>query len=144
MSCFVCEKHLSIDQNQILNINNTNDFIVAHCPDLTGTNEVYLGALVIEPKRHVKNWSCLNDKECIELSMLIKEVNRILYSHKKIEHVYTWIFGDAVEHMHIWVMPRYINTPKKFWGTKITKWPESKKGGLPEMAEMIREFQSLV
>ena len=52
-----------------------------------------------------------------------------LYSHIEIEHVYTWVFGDAVEHMHVWIMPRYIDTPREYWGTRVTEWPDAPIGG---------------
>lgn len=111
MDCFVCEKHKSMNEELILEMTAYNNFIVGHCPDKAGTGEIYLGVLIVEPKRHVKSWADLVEEECKELGLLLKDLNRIMYRSKNIDHVYTWIFGDAVEHMHIWLFPRYSGTP---------------------------------
>lgn len=143
MSCFVCKKHKSLESAHTLQLKGVEHFIVAHSPDMSGNDDVYLGGLIVEPKRHVQNWSELSDEESVELASIIRELNRVLYSHNQIEHVYIWVFGDAVEHMHVWIMPRYIDTPRKYWGTRVTEWPDARKGSSAQVSEIMREFQAL-
>ena len=77
MSCFVCDKHRSLEPTHILQLKGVEHFVVAHSPDLSGNQDVYLGALIVEPKRHVQNWSELSDQESVELASILRELNRV-------------------------------------------------------------------
>ena len=142
-TCFICEKHANNDSDLFINFDQFNDFKVGHVPDRSGTGEVYLGALLIEPIRHVENWSELSEEEAIQLGGLIKEVHKLLYQDNSVEHVYTWVFGDAVNHMHIWLVPRYTGTPREYWGVKLDEWHAAPKGGSDEIKRKVAFLRSL-
>ncbi len=141
--CFVCTKHKTLPPNLALSFEAYGDFVVAHAPDRTKDGTNLIGSLIIEPRTHVQNWSELGPNQAAQLGALIGEVTGLLYAHPQIEHVYTWVFGDAVAHLHIWLMPRYKGTPKEYWGTKVTEWPNAPKGGHLEMAQFISKLKDL-
>jgi diadenosine tetraphosphate (Ap4A) HIT family hydrolase len=136
-NCFVCDKHLEDFDELFIDFEEFDQFKVGHAPDRSGTSEVYLGALIIEPIRHVEHWGELFEEESIQLGLLIKEVLKLLLNDENVEHIYTWVFGDALEHMHIWIVPRYVNTPKEFWGVKLDEWPDAPKGGALKIKEKV-------
>ena len=143
-SCYVCEKHRSCTDYLFIAFPQFECFKVGHAPDKTGTAEVYLGALIVEPVRHVEHWGELNEIETLELGQLLKQVHKLLYRDESVEHIYTWVFGDAVDHMHIWVVPRYVGTPKEFWGVKLDHWPDAPKGGGLEIKAKVEYLRSFV
>ncbi len=144
MSCFVCEKHQNIDIDLQLFFSGYDEFVVSHAPDKTQDAKNFIGALIVEPKKHIKNWVELSESESAKLGTLLKRVNECLYKHPKVEHVYTWVFGDAVDHFHIWVVPRYIGTEKAYWGVRFADSPNAPLGGLPQMKEFLGELKELV
>lgn len=141
--CFVCDKHLDDSDDLFIDFEEFDKFKVGHAPDRAGTLEVYLGALIVEPLRHVENWADLYEEEALQLGLLIKEVHRLLFKDDSIEHVYTWVFGDAVQHMHVWLVPRYVGTPKEYWGVRLDEWPGAPKGGLKEIKEKVLYLRSV-
>ncbi|WP_217495104.1 HIT family protein [Vibrio sonorensis] len=141
MNCFVCHKHQTQHQGLVLPFDDFPDFVVAHAPDRTEDQSNYIGALIIEPKRHLKNWAELSDNESTQLGLLMRAVNRILYQQSDIAHVYNWVFGDAVEHFHIWLVPRYQDTEQAYWGVKFSEAPNAPKGGETEMIAFITKLK---
>ncbi|BCL73867.1 hypothetical protein TUMSATVNIG1_58520 (plasmid) [Vibrio nigripulchritudo] len=143
MECFVCKKHRDLDKDLELFFSGFEEFVVSHAPDRTQNGKNFIGSLIVEPKRHVKNWAALSEDESAKVGLLIRRVNECLYRHPKVEHVYTWVFGDAVEHLHIWVVPRYIGTKKAYWGVKFAESPDAPLGGLPQMKKFIAELREI-
>ncbi|GHB30837.1 hypothetical protein GCM10007094_19090 [Pseudovibrio japonicus] len=141
--CFVCKKHKTLTPDLALNFKAYDEFVVAHAPDRTEDASNLIGALIIEPRIHVQNWSELSPRQAAQLGTLIGDVTGLLYAHPHIEHVYTWVFGDAVEHLHIWLMPRYKGTPREYWGIKVTQWPDAPKGGHTEMTQFVSRLKAL-
>jgi hypothetical protein len=56
---------------------------------------------------------------------------------KGAEHVYSFVFGELKQHLHIQVVPRYPGTPREYWGTRVTEWPEARRGGVEAMAAVV-------
>ena len=133
--CFVCEKHLQGSAVTGGVIYQDDLTYAGHIlpPDLTG---VYLGYLMIEPKRHVAGWGDLTGGEASALGVLLNELARVLKDTERAEHVYSLVLGDAVPHLHIHLVPRYPDTPREYWGVRIDEWPDAPRGGVPEITEV--------
>ncbi len=65
--CFVCTKHDSLSSDLTLHIQGYDDFVVAHAPDRTKDSSNLIGALIIEPRIHVQNWSELSPEQAAKL-----------------------------------------------------------------------------
>lgn len=110
-------------------------------PDLSG---VYLGWLIVEPRRHVTSLSALTEAEAVELGTTLKRIDAALRSALDAEHVYVKLMGDAVPHLHLHVVPRYPGTPQEFWGDALTDWPQAPRGGQAEIAEICDRLAAAI
>ena len=133
--CFVCNKHLQGSAVAGGIILEDDLSYVGHIlpPDLT---DVYLGYLMIEPKRHVVGWGDLTDSEASALGVLVNDLARVLKVTEGAEHVYSFVLGDAVPHLHIHLVPRYPGAPREYWGVRVDEWPGAPRGSAAEIAEV--------
>ena len=139
--CFVCEKHRQ-GAAATGGVAFGDDLVfVGHLlpPHL---EDVYLGWLIVEPKRHVAGWGQLRDDEAAALGKTINKVAAALRDSEGAEHVYTLVLGDAVPHLHVHVIPRYPSTPQEYWGLKVRDWPEAPRGGEAEIGAVIERIRN--
>lgn len=131
-SCFVCQKHSQGSEVPSGVIYEDGLTYVGHLlpGDLT---DVYLGYLMLEPKRHVARLGDLTEMEAAAIGRLTNDVARALRDVEGAEHVYSLVLGDAVPHLHIHLIPRYPGTPREYWGLKVDQWPGARKGGVAEV-----------
>lgn len=104
--------------------------------------DVYLGYLIVEPKRHVAGWGQLGDDEAAALGKTINSVAAALRHSEGAEHVYTVTIGDEVPHLHVHLIPRYPFTPREFWGLRVREWPDALRGSevaIRAVIERVRE-----
>jgi histidine triad (HIT) family protein len=107
--CFICAKHRAGNavQGGVL---FEDDFVYAgHAHALT-SKTAYRGYLVVEPKRHAPGWGDLTDEEAAALGRVVNRLARALKEVAAAEHVYSFVFGDGVPHLHVLVVPRYPGT----------------------------------
>lgn len=141
--CFVCRKHvgeISIPGGAVYE----NDLVYAgHAAIPEGQTTAYLGSLMVEPKRHISGLADLTDDESQKVGLLIARLSRALKTSEGAEHVYMFVLGHAVPHLHIWVVPRYPGTPREYWGLRVDEWPGAPRGGAEQIATLckrIREY----
>jgi len=139
--CFVCHKHrgeLRIPGGAIYE----DDLVYAsHGAILEGQSETYLGCLFVEPKRHVAGLADVTDSEACARGLLVTRLSRALKRSENAEHIYSFVLGDHVPHLHIWVLPRYPGTPQEYWGMHVAEWPEAPTGGAEEIAALCERLR---
>lgn len=87
------------------------------------SEETYLGYVMIDIKRHVPGLAELTDEEAKRFGLISSRVSKALKESEGAEHIYTFVSGNGVPHMHMHIIPRYANTPKEFWSpTEVAKW----------------------
>jgi histidine triad (HIT) family protein len=118
-ACFVCEKHRqgAAAQGGVI---YEDELVYAGHAHLLGRSETYLGHLMAEPKRHVVGLGSLSNDEAAALGQLVNRLARSLRNIEGAEHVYSFVFGDVVPHLHIQIVPRYPGTPREYWGIRVT------------------------
>ena len=79
------------------------------------SEETYLGYVMIDIKRHVPGLAELTDEEAKAFGLITSRVSKALKESEGAEHIYTFVSGNGVPHMHMHIIPRYPNTPKEFW-----------------------------
>lgn len=79
------------------------------------SEETYLGYVMIDIKRHVPGLAELTDEEAKAFGLITSRVSKALKEREGAEHIYTFVSGNGVPHMHMHIIPRYPNTPKEFW-----------------------------
>jgi len=101
-----------------------------------GQTAAYLGSLLVEPNRHVPGLGDLTDAEAQRVGLLVARLGRALMKSEGAEHIYSFVFGHHVPHLHVWVVPRYPGTPREYWGTRLDEWPAAPRGGPQEIADL--------
>jgi histidine triad (HIT) family protein len=106
-----------------------------------GQGSAYRGWLVVEPKRHVPGLGELRDDEASALGLLSNQLARVLKQAMNASHVYAFVYGDGVPHLHVHLAPRYPNTPREFWGPKLTQWPDAPRVNAEQMRTLISRLR---
>jgi histidine triad (HIT) family protein len=135
VACYICDKHQTGD-----GVVAADDLMVlAHVlPDLSGTETVYLGHLVIEPRRHVPGLADLTGDEAAALGRWAAKAAGALEA----EHVYSSIVGHRVDHLHLHLVPRYPGTPRDYWWPRLDEWPDAPRGGNAEVTQVVGQIRA--
>ena len=103
----------------------------------------FLGSLLVEPKRHVPGMAELDDAEAEAIGRMITRLSRALKVREGAEHVYLFRLGHHMDHLHVWVVPRYPGTPREYWGMRVDEWPQAPRGdaeAVTALCERVRSF----
>lgn len=98
-----------------------------------GAKTAYLGWLVVEARRHVPDLADLTDAEGQAVGLLVTRLSRALRMLQGAEHVYAFVVGHGVPHLHVHLLPRYPGTPREYWGMRIDEWPQAPRGSQTEI-----------
>jgi diadenosine tetraphosphate (Ap4A) HIT family hydrolase len=142
LSCFICRKHRGEVRIPGGAIYQDGMFHVGHSGMSEREKDLYLGALLIEPKRHVVGFAELTPREAAVMGMLVAALSRMLRRTERAEHVYLFRLGHHVDHLHLWLVPRYPDTPREYWGLKFDEWPDAPRGGAQAIEELCDRVRS--
>ncbi len=139
--CFVCRKHR--EQGPLLPggpVGEDELVIVSHltpaAPDRP-SGPVYLGHLLVEPRRHAPGLADLTDAEARAVGWWCAQASRALREAAGAEHVYAAVIGDKAAHLHVHLLPRYPGTPREYWWDRVDEWPDARRGTQPEIATFV-------
>jgi histidine triad (HIT) family protein len=122
----------------------TNDLV--YCSHAHFTDEqqtVYLGWLTVETRRHTPGLAELTDKEGLAVGLWIARLSRALKEITGAGHVYAFVLGHGVPHLHVHLIPRYPGTPREYWGARIDEWPGAPRGDARQvniLCDRLRAF----
>ena len=141
--CIVCRKHGGLEV-VFGGVIFENDLIYISHAQLWGdeTNH-YLGHIFVEPKRHAPMLSDLNKSEAEMIGFYTSLIAKALVETEGAEHVYSFVIGDHVPHVHVHVIGRYPGAPREYWGPKVDEWPNAPQGTeveIRQVSERIRVF----
>jgi diadenosine tetraphosphate (Ap4A) HIT family hydrolase len=60
------------------------------------------------------------------------------------EKVYAFVIGEGVAHFHMHLLPRYPDTPREYWGSKVDEWPDAPRGGEAEISELCTKLHKRI
>ena len=112
----------------------------AHLSD--GQDSIYLGWLVVESRRHIPGLADLNDEEAQRLGLLIACLSRVLKEITSAEHVYAFVLGHHIPHLHVHLLPRYPGTPREYWGMRVDEWPDAPRGGAEAIKGLVERLRA--
>jgi len=139
--CFVCRKHR--EQGPLLPggpVGEDELVIVSHLTPAAAdrpSGPVYLGHLLVEPRRHAPGLADLTDAEARAVGWWCTQASRALREAAGAEHVYAAVIGDNVAHLHVHLLPRYPGTPREYWWDRVDEWPDARRGTQPEIATLV-------
>lgn len=141
--CFICRKHRGEIASPGGLIYEDELVCAGHAfPPEGPVEDVYLGHLIVESKRHVAGLAELKDDEARQLGWLITQLSRALKNCLQAEHVYLFVLGHHVDHLHVHVAPRYPDTPREYWGMRVDEWPEAPKGGVAQINQVCEQIRT--
>lgn len=117
-----------------------NRWMVKHAinPD---DSPVYLAHLILEPMRYVESMDELTTDESQQFGLLLSRFSDALKAVQHAEHVYMMLVGHHNPKLHIHLFPRYPNTPREFWFTRMDEWEDAPKGDLSAIADVCRRLK---
>lgn len=141
MSCFVCDKHRHPAFDPVA----ADDLVVVThvSPNAPGTDgrPVYLGHLVVEPRRHAPGVADLTDEEGAAIGTWVARAGRALRAYGA-EHVYSMVIGHRIDHLHQHLVPRYPGTPEEYWWLRLDEWPQARLGGVDDVTQVVRDLRT--
>ena len=139
--CLVCRKHSGQLEFPGGIIYEDGLFVVSHAQFWRGETDKYLGHLFVEPKRHVAELGDLTDTEAQALGLHVSRVSRGLMHTEAVEHVYAFVIGDGVPHVHVHVIGRYPGAPPEYWGPSVDEWPDAPRGKEDEIKQVAKRIR---
>lgn len=135
--CLICAKHsdstFEIYRNEYLVVNH----YVPHRDD----TDNYLGYYMIESRRHFKGFYDTTEDEAQAFGKAQRALAKALKKALHCEHVYFFVLGDGVSHLHIHTVARYKDAPRQFLGPRVDEWPEAPRGGKDEVLNTNKEVK---
>lgn len=139
--CFICNKHAGKIETAGLVIYEDDYVYVGHI-DRNG-NPNYLGHIMIDLKRHVPTLAEMTEVEAQAFGLIMAKVSRALKESEKAEHVYAFVSGDAVPHLHMHLVARYPNTPKEHWGPMdVYDWKDAPMGDNAQVSALCDRLKN--
>src|SRR5690349_14903940 len=142
--CFIRRKHrgeIAIPGGMLY-----RDDLVYGCyigsPEQIEGHTAYLGYLMIESRRHTPGLADLTDEEAQATGLLVTRLGRALKACTTAEHVYAFVLGDHVPHLHIHILPRYPGAPREYRGTHTNEWPDAPRGGIAEIEALCTQLRA--
>jgi histidine triad (HIT) family protein len=110
VDCLVCAKH-ALGDAALGGVLFEDDLVYAGHAYSPTKRAAYRGYLVAEPKRDAAGLGDLTDEEAADLGQLVNRLALALKDVAGAEHVYSFVLGDGVAHLHVVLAPRYPGTP---------------------------------
>jgi diadenosine tetraphosphate (Ap4A) HIT family hydrolase len=141
IDCFICHKHrgdIMVPGGAIY-----EDALVyaGHAAIPEGEETAYLGALLVEPKRHAAGLADVTDEEAQRIGLLAAWLSRALKASEGAEHIYQFVMGHHVDHLHVWIIPRYPGAPREYWGVQVDEWPDAPRGDAETIAALCERLR---
>ena len=134
--CFVCRKHRGQIPVSGGAIHDDGLIYVGHAQVSDDQGTAYLGHVLVEPKRHVPGLAELSESEAEAMGRMVTRISRVLKAVEGVVHVYAFVIGDRVDHLHVHLVPRYVGAPREYWGVRVDEWPDAPRGGPDEVAAL--------
>lgn len=102
--------------------------VAFHLPPLPPqTHDVFLGYLMVTPRRHSPDFAELADDEAAAMGRAMTRLSRALKSVGA-ERVYTLTVGHAWPHLHVHLVPRWPGTPDNVTWLHVDDWEGARRG----------------
>ena len=102
----------------------------------------YLGWCLVEPRRHAPGLADLIEEEAQVIGSLLARVSRALKEELNAEHVYAFVLGHHVPHLHVHVIVRHRGAPQEYWGVRVDEWPEAPQGDQADIAALVARLRA--
>jgi len=140
--CMVCQKQRgeilipggSIFENELL--------FISHALPFGKEKDHYLGHIFIETRRHIPEISELTASEAEMIGLYTQKVAKALMETLGMVHIYSFVIGDGIPHVHVHVIGRYPDAPREFWGPRVDEWPDAPRGADEEIMRVTDRLRT--
>jgi histidine triad (HIT) family protein len=136
--CIVCDEVTGVIDVPSGFVQSGDSSMVLHVPPLDG-NDVYLGHLLVVPRRHVPDFACLEAPEAAEIGVAIHRWSRALTTVGA-ERVYVATIGHASDHLHVHLLPRRPGTPPEVPWHSVDEWSGARRADFAVAALFAEEL----
>ena len=119
------------------------DVVAFHLPPLPPASDVYLGYLLVTPRRHVAGFGDLQPEEAASMGRLMQRMSRSLEALGA-SRVYVLGIGHAVPHLHIHLVPRWPETPDDVSWLKVDEWQGARRGDYDAATAFALELRAVL
>jgi histidine triad (HIT) family protein len=151
-SCFVCRKHREqgtllpggpVGEDELVVVSHLSPVAPGRADPASGRADrpVYLGHLLVEPRRHAPGLPDLTGAEAERVGWWCATASRALRDMAGAEHVYAAVIGDGVDHLHVHLLPRYPGTPREYWWDRVDEWPGARRGLEPQITVLVQALR---
>jgi len=141
VDCYICRKHRGEEPVPGGPIYEDNLVYASHVR-LSPDGRAYLGWCFVETRRHAPGLADLTDAEAQSIGWLVARLSRDLKEELQAEHVYAFVLGDHVPHLHVHVIPRHPGAPQEYWGVRVDEWPDAPRGDEAEIAALVTRLRA--
>ncbi len=113
--------------------------VVFHVPPLE-TESVYLGYLMVSPRRHVEDFAGLSSDEAAAIGIEIGRWSKAL-KETGAERIYVAVVGHDVAHLHVHLIPRWPGTPPDIAWHAVDEWAEARRGDFIEASSFATRLR---
>lgn len=99
------------------------------------------GYIRIITQKHIKEFSDLNDEETAKIMLLLKQIEKVMIKTLNPDKINIAMLGNMVPHLHIHIIPRFINDP---WWPGATFCPKIRNFNYPVTEEQIKNLTTAV
>lgn len=142
--CLVCQEHrlqVPLPGGQLV---ASPEVVAFHVPPWPPpARDVYLGYLMVTPRRHVPGFGDLSDEEGSEMGRWISRISRALTSIGA-ERVYLAVMGHGVPHLHVHLIPRWPNTPEDVSWLHVDDWEGARRGDFDAASEITGQIRGVL
>jgi histidine triad (HIT) family protein len=135
--CLICDKHAAADPG--LEVHRDHLVYVGHLP---ASPEAYLGHLFVEPLEHRPGFADLSPGQAGAVGQAMRQTSAAMLAAGH-DHVYAFVFGDAVPHLHVHLVGRYPGAPQEFRGVTVDEWPDAPRGDAAAVAEYVATLRRM-
>jgi diadenosine tetraphosphate (Ap4A) HIT family hydrolase len=139
-SCFICDKQARGDAAEG-GVLYEDDLVYVGHMHMMGNPDVYRGYLMVETKRHVAGLGELSEEEAAAVGSLMNRAARVLRDGAGADHVFAFVYGTGVPHLHVHLAPRYPGTPREYWGPRIREWPDAPTVDPESMRRLVADLR---
>jgi histidine triad (HIT) family protein len=119
----------------------TDEVVAFHLPPWPPPAEdVYLGYLMVTPRRHVPGFADLNDTESAAVGQSVARLSRALETLGAVR-VYLAVIGHGGSHLHVHLVPRWPGTPETVSWTEVDSWHGARRGDFAAASEMAAQIR---
>jgi histidine triad (HIT) family protein len=112
--------------------------LLLHIPPIQG-DDVFLGHLLVVPRRHVADFAGLDDVEAAEVGVSLRLGSRALKGAGAL-NVYVATIGHSVEHLHVHLLPRWPETPREVPWHSVDDWPGARRATFDQAAAFATQL----